>query len=146
MRAVLAAFFCLAAATPALAQSMTLEVDQTQPLRTTSPVTGVVIGNASIADVIVHDPKTLFIMGKSVGTTQVLAVDARGRTVYSGRIQVRASDEAGLLTVMRGKNSSTALCVERCIEIPHPEASQEQMAMAIARANARNGFSQGGGN
>jgi Flp pilus assembly secretin CpaC len=145
-----AQFLCLtvlsaALAGPAAAQAVSLTVDQTHPLRTTTPVTGVVVGNASIADVIVHDPRTLFIMGKSVGTTQILAVDARGRTVYSANVQVRAGSESNLLTVQRGRETSTAICDERCVEVAHPEATQAPMSQAISRAKARSGFSQGGG-
>jgi Pilus formation protein N terminal region len=143
MRALILAGLFLANAGPALAQSMTLEVDQTRPLRLSTPVTGVVIGNAGVADVIVHDPRTLFIMGKSVGSTQVLAVDGNGRTVFSGRVEVRVGAEDGLLTVQRGRESTTAICKERCIEVPHPEATREGMASSVARISARNAYAKG---
>ncbi len=128
------------------AQAVSINVDQTQPLRFTMPITGVVVGNAGIADVIVHDSKTLFVIGKSVGTTHVLAVDQRGRTVYSGQVQVRAAQPEGLLTVQRGKELSTSICDTRCVAYPHSEASNQGMSDAISRATARTGFAGGARN
>ena len=129
----------------ALAQAVSLNVDQSQPLRFNMPITGVVVGNAGIADVIVHDSKTLFVIGKSVGTTHVLAVDQRGRTVFSGQVNVRAASPDGLLTVQRGRELSTSICDVRCIAYPHSEANTQGMSDAISRATARTGFASGGG-
>jgi Pilus formation protein N terminal region len=133
------------AANAAFAQAMTIEVDQSKPVRFTTPITGVVVGNAGIADVIVHDSRTLFVIGKSVGSTHVLAVDERGRSVFSGTIAVRAADLQGLLTVQRGKEFSTSICDTRCITYAHSEASNAPLADAVSRASTRTGFASGGG-
>lgn len=130
---------------PALAQSMRLEVDQSQPIRFNSPITGVVVGNAGIADVIVHDSKTLLVIGKSVGTTRVLAVDGRGRAVYSGQVEVRATDLQGLLTVQRGRELSTSLCDTRCVAYAHSESGTQGISDAVGRATARSAFAGGSG-
>lgn len=134
-----------AAATPALAQQVSLEVDQAQAIRLATPITGVVVGNAGVADVIVHDANLIFVLGKSVGQTQVIAVDARGRTVFSGTIVVRAGETPGLVTVQRGTEVSTLDCGSRCIAVVHPEATAEGMEAAVGAAEARNGFTRGGG-
>lgn len=133
------------AASSANAQSMRLEVDQSQPIRFSSPITGVVVGNAGIADVIVHDSKTLLVIGKSVGSTRVLAVDQRGRAVYSGEVQVRATEMTGLLTVQRGRELSTSICDTRCIAYAHPEAGAKGITDAVTSATSRSGFASGGG-
>ena len=127
------------------AQSVSVEVDQSKPIRFTTPITGVVVGNAGIADVIVHDSKTLFIVGKSVGSTHVLAVDQRGRTVFSGTVAVRASEINGLLTIQRGREISTNICDERCIAYAHSEAGVQGIADAVTRASSRTAFASGGG-
>jgi Flp pilus assembly secretin CpaC len=141
--AVLASIGLIAIASSAQAQAVSLEVDQSRPLHFSSPVTGVVVGNAGVADVIVHDSKTLFVIGKSVGTTHVLAVDQRGRTVYSGQVAVRAAALENVVTVQRGREISTSICNERCIAVPTSEATQNSMADAIARARARSAFAGG---
>jgi Flp pilus assembly secretin CpaC len=142
----LAASMCLFAASSAQAQAISLDIDQSKPIRFTTPITGVVVGNAGIADVIVHDTKTLFVIGKAVGTTHVLAVDQRGRTVFSGEIAVRASDVNGLLTVQRGREISTSICDQRCVASAGPESTASGMSDAVARAKARSAFASGGGN
>jgi Flp pilus assembly secretin CpaC len=129
--------------TSAHAQAVSLEVDQAKPLHFNAPITGVVVGNAGIADVIVHDSKTLFVIGKSVGSTHVLAVDQRGRTVFSGSVAVRASAPEGLLTVQRGRELTTSLCDTRCIAYAHSESGMQGMSDAVGRASARSAFAGG---
>jgi Flp pilus assembly secretin CpaC len=135
---------CILIAGTAQAQAVSVEIDQSKPLRFDSPVTGVVVGNAGIADVIVHDSKTLFVIGKSVGTTHVLAVDQRGRTVFSGTVAVSAAQVPNLLTVQRGRELSTSICDARCIAYPDSEASTESLSIAATRARARTAFARGG--
>ncbi len=129
----------------AVAQSFQLEVDQTQPLRFQRPVTGVVVGNASIADVIVHDANVLFVVEKSAGTTEILAVDAAGNTVFSGTIQVRPNTVRDMITIQRGKEISTAICQDRCIPNVHSEGTGAGTAPAISAIAARSGFAAGSG-
>jgi Flp pilus assembly secretin CpaC len=133
------------AAGSAAAQSFQLEVDQTQPLRFQRPVTGVVVGNASIADVIVHDARVLFVVGKSQGTTEITAVDAAGNTVFSGTIQVRPARVQDMITIQRGKEISTAICQDRCIPNVHSEGTSQGNVPAIAAINSRSGFAAGSG-
>jgi Flp pilus assembly secretin CpaC len=142
---ILAAAAAVSVSAPAIAQEISIEVDQAQSVRLATPITGVVVGNAGVADVIVHDANLLFVLGKSVGQTQVLAVDARGRTVYNGMIHVRAGEQAGLVTVQRGTTVSTVQCTTRCIGVAHPEATTEGLQGAIGAVTARNGFTRGGG-
>jgi Flp pilus assembly secretin CpaC len=130
-------------ANSAHAQAVSVEVDQSKPLRFDSPVTGVVVGNAGIADVIVHDSKTLFVIGKSVGTTHVLAVDQRGRTVFSGNVAVSAAQVNNLLTVQRGRELATSICDARCIAYPDSEATTSAMSDAAIRAKNRSAFASG---
>lgn len=134
---------CVAAA-PAFAANMNLEIDQAKSVRLKNSATGIVVGNAGIADVIVHEPKVLLFIGKSVGTTSVLVVGANGRTVYSGTIKVsEGSKSAGLVTFQRGDTVSTSLCEDRCINVGSPEASPDEANKAYNAARARSGFTSG---
>jgi Flp pilus assembly secretin CpaC len=140
----LVAATCFVFSGSAQAQAVSLEIDQSKPLRFNSPVTGVVVGNAGIADVIVHDPKTLFVIGKSAGRTHVLAVDQRGRTVFSGEVAVRAAQVDNLVSVQRGREISTSICDTRCIAYVDPEATTTGISEAVSRARARSAFASGG--
>ncbi len=143
--ASIACAFAVLAAGSAGAQSLQLEVDQTQPLRFQRPVTGVVVGNASIADVIVHDSNVLFVVGKSVGTTEILAVDVAGNTVFSGTIQIRPTKVRDMITIQRGKEVSTAICQDRCIPNVHAEGTSAGNTPAITAIAARSAFAAGSG-
>ncbi|MFM1976603.1 MAG: hypothetical protein RL145_1449 [Pseudomonadota bacterium] len=143
--ALIACAFVALAAGPAAAQSFQLEVDQTQPLRFERPVTGVVVGNANIADVIVHDARMLFIIGKSTGTTEITAVDGTGRTVFAGTVQVRPANVRDMITIQRGKEISTAICQERCIPNVHSEGTAQGNVGAITAITGRSGFAAGSG-
>lgn len=143
IRAGFIALGVLAAPALAQAQSINLEIDQSRPMQFASPVTGVVVGNAGIADVIVHDPRTLFVIGKSVGTTHVLAVDQRGRTVFSGQVSVRAPNIDNLVTVQRGREISSSICDARCVAYADAEATQSGMTDAVTRARLRSNFATG---
>ena len=50
----------------------------------------VIVANSQIADVTVVDASTLFITGKGYGLTEIVAVDAIGRTLFQGQIVVVA--------------------------------------------------------
>jgi Flp pilus assembly secretin CpaC len=145
MRTMLIAALTLVA-TPALAQSVQINIDEARPLRMSTPITGVVVGNAGIADVIVHDANMLFVLGKSVGTTSVVAVDARGRTVYNGTVEVRSVENDGLVIVQRGAGSTnTFQCSERCVAVVSPYAGNDGNSAAAANATARSTFARGSG-
>lgn len=143
--ALLATLFATAFAGQALAQTLQLDVDQARSIRLNTPVTGIVVGNAGVADVIVHSPNLIFVLGKSVGETHLMAVDERGRTIYSGTVEVRAGEPEGLVTVQRGRETFTQQCDERCVAVLHPEASAAGMSAASGAISARSAFTRGGG-
>lgn len=133
----------LAFANVAAAQTVSLEMDQSRPIKLRETATGVVVGNAGVADVIVHDPKVIIILGKSVGETHVLVLGQNGKTLFSGDIVVRAGHESNILTVQRGKEIQTSLCRTRCIDVVSPESSAGPMQDAAARAKNRDRFTAG---
>ncbi|MCU0881415.1 MAG: pilus assembly protein N-terminal domain-containing protein [Hyphomonadaceae bacterium] len=144
MRVILIAALSLLS-TPALAQTMQLNVDEAQPLRMQAPITGVAVGNAGIADVIVHDANTLFVLGKSVGTTNVVAVDARGRTVFSGVVEVRANEHNGLVVVQRGPSNTTVIqCSDRCASVSSQFAPSPHNAEVATNLGAIGSVARGG--
>lgn len=136
----LALAFC---ATPAIAAPLALELDQSKPLVFKNAATGVVVGNAGIADVIVHDSKTIIIMGKSVGTTHVLILGEKGKTLFSGNIVVSAGPSNGLLTVQKGVDIKTSLCNIRCIDVVSPEDTMAPLNDTLSKIRARSGFTEG---
>lgn len=143
MRKLVLATLLAFIATPTIAGGLSIEMDQSTTIRLSRAATGVVVGNAGVADVIVHDPKLLIIMGKSVGETHVLVVGEDGRTLYSGNITVSAGQTAGVLTVQRGNDIQTSICNTRCIDVPDAESTPAELQQAISRTRGRTVFATG---
>lgn len=143
MRFKFLAFFLAFFAAPAVAAPLSLELDQAKPLLFKKPATGVVVGNAGIADVIVHDSKTIIVMGKSIGTTHVLILGEKGQTLYSGNVTVSAGPSNGLLTIQKGADIKTSLCNVRCIDVISPEDTMAPLNDTLSKIRARSGFTEG---
>jgi hypothetical protein len=73
----------------------------------------VLIGDAAVADVTVIDHHHLLLHGKAFGRTNLVVMDAAGRTLFSGPIVVGAQDE-GRVSVFRGAQQSDYSCTNRC--------------------------------
>lgn len=102
---------------PVFADTFKVGVDQTVTLQLASPADSVVIGNATIADVSVHDPNTLLITGKAFGSTNILVLGRGGRTIYSNMIAVTGG-AADQLTIVRGPGTYTYSCIDKCRGTP----------------------------
>lgn len=130
-------------ASPVLAHGLSLNIDQSKPLALSRPATGVVVGNASIADVIVHDSKTIIVIGKSIGSTHVLVLGEKGRTLYSGMISVSAGNAANMVTVQRGDQISTQVCQDRCVSAVSAEDSATALNESVAKLRNRSVSAKG---
>ncbi|MGH6977697.1 MAG: pilus assembly protein N-terminal domain-containing protein [Brevundimonas sp.] len=116
---LVAALFCAAAvAAPAAvaAQSapLNVEIDQATRVPLRAPAGSVIVGNPQIADVTVVDSNTLYITGKGYGVTEVVAVDAIGRTVFQRQIIVSDGAGAGRVRMWRGAQSTEMACGSSC--------------------------------
>jgi Flp pilus assembly secretin CpaC len=111
----LAALFALAiaAAPAALADPFKITVDQTVALKVPGAANSVVVGNAAVADVAVHDASTLLVTGKSFGSTNLMVLDSAGRTIFSNEVQVGGQSDSDM-TIVRAGATYTYSCVEKC--------------------------------
>lgn len=100
----------------ALAQSQPLSVgiDQSTRVQLSGPAGSVIVGNPQIADVTVVDANTLYITGKGYGVTEIVAVDAIGRTVFQRQVVVTAGDGAGQVRIWRGGQATEMACATSC--------------------------------
>lgn len=100
----------------AAAQSapLNVEIDQAMrvPLRATAG--SVIVGNPLIADVTVVDSNTLYITGKGYGITEIVAVDAIGRTVFQRQVVVSDGAGSGRVRVWRGGQATEMACGSSC--------------------------------
>lgn len=116
LAAVFAAAAVLVAPSVVTAQSSSLnvEIDQARRVQLRAPAGSVIVGNSEIADVTVVDSNTLYITGKGYGVTEVVAVDAIGRTVFQSQVIVTAGDGGGRVRVWRGATATEMACASSC--------------------------------
>lgn len=105
----------LVAAGPVLAQSapMNVGIDRSQRISLRGSVSSVIVNNPQIADVTVVDANTLVIQGKGYGQTEILAVDAIGRTLFQNQVVV-SGGQTGSLRVWRGGQATEMACAATC--------------------------------
>lgn len=112
----LAALFAVAVlgcAGAAQAQSLNVEIDRSSRINLRGQAASVIVGNPAIADVTVVDANTLFVTGKGYGVTEVVAVDALGRTLYQGEVIVTGGS-TGSVRVWRGAQATEMACASSC--------------------------------
>lgn len=122
MRRLLALFTAatiLASSGVAWAQGLPVRIDQATRVALSAPARDVFIGNPSVADVTVIDGRNLLLMGKAYGVTNIVVLDARGRTILDRQIVVSASDE-GRISFYRGPDVYNYACAPRCERTPMP--------------------------
>ena len=105
----------LTAAGVAAAQSapLNIQIDRSQRVALRGAAGSVIVGNPAIADVTVVDANTLFITGKGYGVTEVVAVDAIGRTVFQSQVVVTGGS-TGSVRVWRGAQATEMACAASC--------------------------------
>ena len=97
----------------ARAASLAVSLDQAVRLTLRSPAQDVIVGNPAIADVTVADQRHLVIVGKSYGVTNLVVVDAAGRTIFNRQLIVGAASE-GRVSVYRGPVATSYACSPTC--------------------------------
>lgn len=105
----LAAAGAAAAATP-----LSLAISHSARLRLAGPASSVVVGSPSVVDVSVVDSRTVFVSGRTQGSTDVTVIDPLGRVVYSGDIVVAGGERQ--VVVFRGVARSELSCSPSCAE------------------------------
>lgn len=108
---------CLALSPAALADPFKVKVDETVTLKLNQSANSVVVGNATVADVTVHDARTLLVTGKAFGSTNLTVLDRAGNTIYSSQLMVGGEDDNGLTIVRSGATYSYS-CVDKCRATP----------------------------
>jgi Flp pilus assembly secretin CpaC len=118
MRLGLAAVMALLAtmalnAQQAKANDLVVRYDQSQILRLPRPVSELIIGNPSIADVAIQGADLLVITGKTFGITNVIALDSDRNVIQDQRVIVQR-DEQRLVNLHKGAMRQSYTCSPNC--------------------------------
>ncbi|MHB8285742.1 MAG: pilus assembly protein N-terminal domain-containing protein [Caulobacteraceae bacterium] len=136
MRPTFASLFVFAAllVAPVAAKALVVPINHSARLNIAGTASSVVVGNPTIADVTVVDSHTVYVMGKGYGSTDVVVLDARGRTLFTGDVTVSAA--GGTVSVYRGAVKSNVACDPGCAETTELAGSQKTGAAAAPTALA----------
>ncbi len=131
-RTLTSALFLLAGVAPAFAGDNTVAVpmDEVRTIVFPRAVATVYIGNPVITDINMIDTRHAFLLGKSYGTTNIIALDSAGHQV-SNTFVVVSSGRGATVTVQKGAARTTLSCVgPRCEASPSPGDAGYSTVMA----------------
>jgi len=102
------------------ASGVAVPMDEVRTIAFAKPVATVYVGNPAIADINMIDARHAFVLGKSFGTTNIIALDNMGRTVSNTYVSVSGSN-GGTVTLIKGATQTTLSCTGRiCQAAPLP--------------------------
>jgi len=119
------------------ADGIEIPLDQVRGVTFASPVKTVYVGNPVIADVTVIDTTHVFLLGKNLGTTNVIALDAKGNETFNDQISVR--ERPGIaVTLQRGTARTTMSCSSvQCEVAPTPGDDPQRYTSLSSQIGAR---------
>jgi Flp pilus assembly secretin CpaC len=100
------------------ADPITIAANEVRIVTFKRPIKTVFVANPVVADITVIDSTRAFLLGKNLGSTQIVALDERGQEAFNDKITV-LSEPGEIVTLQRGKNQLTLSCIdERCQSAP----------------------------
>jgi Flp pilus assembly secretin CpaC len=91
-----------------------INYDQSSLLHLDRPAKTVIVGNASVADAQLINERTIYVLGRTFGNTNIIAVDAAGGEVMNTRVTVGTPEELQV-TLYRGPAGQRNLaCAPQC--------------------------------
>ena len=124
-----------AAAATAGGGGMTVEVNQSRRVVLGGAISNVIVGDPTVADVVMVDAHSVIVVGKGYGATQVMVIDRTGRPLLDARVTVVAPNE-GRVTVYRGVVGTDYSCAGRCQIMVTPGGTAAPAAAAPAASPA----------
>lgn len=128
----------------ALADTFKVELNQTRVLNFASPVASIMIGNPAIADVHVEGSKTVYVLGRAFGQTNLIALDDKGQQIASMDVNV-VSQGTDSLTLNRGTDQYSYNCTPRCERVVNMSDETKSFGELMAQMQALSNLAGGGG-
>lgn len=125
----------------AMADAVSVVLDQARLLRIPAGVSTIVIGNPSIADGTLQSGGLLVVTGKGYGTTNLMVLDAKGDVIVEHQITVSAPNNG--VVVYRGPDRETLNCSPTCQRAIAPGDAQAVFNAAVQQNGQRNTLAAG---
>jgi len=88
----------------------TVPMDQGRIITFPEPISSVFVGNPLIADITVIDNYRVFLTGKNMGSTNLVALDTDGNQMSNDRINVYTRQNGTAVTLFRGTAQTSLAC------------------------------------
>lgn len=111
-------------ASAAHAADFKVAMNETRALHLAKPASTIIVGNPAIADVTVEGSKLLYVVGRSYGTTNFIALDSEGKAIMDMNVSV-VSQSTSAVTLTRGTGQLSYNCTPRCERVPVIGDSQD---------------------
>lgn len=135
-RASLALLLLAGIGLPAQADTLSVAMDEVQTVTFPRQVATVNVGNPAIADITMIDDRHAFILGKSYGATNIIALNKAGDVISNTRVNVLNGQQA-TVTLQRGTQRTTYNCTARaCEAAPQLGDSKDSFDTASAQISA----------
>jgi hypothetical protein len=137
----LIALAALFAAGASHAGEIRVNADQTTAVKLSQSAKTVLIGNPLIAEVTMLDDKTVYILGRLSGQTNLVAVDDKGNEIFNEKVSVRMSDYQ-MVTLHKGAaGPRTYSCAPKCewVMMPGDEEFKKIQEDADKKQNQSDG-------
>lgn len=139
-KASLVAFFaiCTLTFTPAMAETLRIEVNKASILKLTQAPTTIIIGNPALADVTPQENNILVLVGKASGRTNIIILDENGDIMHNYDIAVQ-EEQSGNLTLYKAGKQWSYSCAPYCERVVNPNDDVKAFAGNLAQVMAKMG-------
>lgn len=118
------AFLIATSAMPALAEAITVTMNQAKIVKLSRAADTIIIGNPEIADASVQDASTVVLTGKGFGVTNLVILDDTGAPIIDEQVMVSRST-ASTLRIYRRASVQTLSCTPYCESSYKTEAERQ---------------------
>jgi hypothetical protein len=117
------------------APAITVPMDEVRVVAFSQPISTIYVGNPIIADVSMIDNKHAFVLGKSFGATNIVALNADGKQVVNDAVSVYGRS-SNTVILHRGTAQATYACAgARCESAPMPGDDKDSFDSRMGQIN-----------
>ena len=113
--------------TPAMAETLRIEVNKASILKLTQTPMTIIIGNPALADVTPQENNILVLVGKASGRTNIIILDEAGDVMHNYDIAVQ-EEQSGNLTLYKAGKQWSYSCAPYCERVINPNDDADAFA------------------
>lgn len=128
-------------------ETIQVSLDNAKLLKLPAGTETIVVGNPAVADVVVQKNGIMVLTGRSIGSTNFIALDGTGTIISESIVSVSPNSLPGRLLVQRGIERESYECMPTCMPTVSLGDSSNHFSSVISQTTQRDGFAgqTGGG-